>query len=138
MLDIFKKPYTLRRFEKTVLVKGRPVTKYNDSAVMLNVQPLTTAELVTLPEGMRRVKNIKAIGKVDIKTGDEKTGILADRLYYRGGWYECTGSDVWGSTPVGQTEAVFGLISNAEDSKPEFPHDLVRNEEKNDDIIPNE
>ena len=110
VLNIFKKPYILRKFEKSELVRGRSHAKYTDSTVMLNVQPLTTEELMTLPEGMRKKKNIRAIGKVLIRTADEKTGTLADRICYRGEWYECTGSDIWGNTPAGQTEAVFGLV----------------------------
>ena len=114
VLDIFKKPYTLRRFEKSELIRGRSQAKYSDSTVILNVQPLSSTELMALPDGIRRSKNIKAIGKVIIRTADEKTGTLADRICYRGEWYECTGSDIWGNTPVGQTEAVFGLIPNVE------------------------
>lgn len=114
ILDIFKKPYTLRRFEKSELIRGRSYAKYIDSSVMLNVQPLSSTELMALPDGIRRSKNIKAIGKVLVRTADEKSGILADRIFYRGEWYECTGSDIWGNTPVGQTEAVFGLIPNVE------------------------
>lgn len=114
VLDIFKKPYTLRRFEKSELIRGHSQAKYTDSTVILNVQPLSSTELMALPDGIRRSKNIKAIGKVIIRTADEKTGTLADRICYRGEWYECTGSDIWGNTPVGQTEAVFGLIPNVE------------------------
>lgn len=114
VLDIFKKPYTLRRFEKTQLVKGYSRARYSDSTVKLNVQPLSMSELVTLPDGIRRSKNIKAIGQVQIKTADDRVGTLADRLYYNGEWYECTGVDIWGNTPVGQTEAIFGLVPNVE------------------------
>lgn len=114
VLDIFKKSYTLRRFEKSELVKGRSRAKYTDQIVSLNVQPLSLTEVATLPDGIRRSKNIRAIGKVDIRTADEKAGMLADRLFYRGEWYECTGSDIWGNTPVGQTEVVLGLIPNVE------------------------
>lgn len=114
MLDIFKKPYTLRSFGKTEYIGGYPRAEYSDRIVKLNVQPLTSTELVALPEGIRREKNIKAIGKVDIRTADDAAGTLADRLLYRGQWYECTGADVWGNTPVGQTEAVFGLVPATE------------------------
>lgn len=114
VLDIFKKPYTLRRFEKVQVVKGYSRARYSDSVVKLNVQPLTSTEIMALPDGIRRSKNIRAIGKVQIKTADDKTGTLADRIYYRGEWYECTGADIWGNTPVGQTEAVFGLVPNVE------------------------
>lgn len=117
MLDIFKKPYTLRTFEKTKFEDGYPKAKYSDRTVMLNVQPMTATELIALPEGIRRDKNIKAIGKVGIKTADDAAGTLADRILYRGQWYECTGADVWGNTPVGQTEAVFGLIPVTEIKK---------------------
>lgn len=114
VLDIFKKPYTLRRFERMELIRGRSHAKYIDSTVMLDVQPLSSTELMALPEGIRRSKNIKAIGRVTIRTADEKAGTLADRICYRGEWYECIGSDVWGNTPVGQTETVFGLVPNVE------------------------
>ena len=114
VLDIFKKPYTLRRFEKTQPVKGYSRARYSDSTVKLNVQPLSMSELVTLPDGIRRSKNIKAIGQVQIKTADDRAGILADRIYYNGEWYECTGADIWGTTPVGQTEAIFGLVPPVE------------------------
>ncbi len=114
VLDVFKKPYTLRRFEKTRLEKGYSRARYSDSTVELNVQPLSMSESVTLPDGIRRSKNIKAIGKVQIKTADDKVGILADRIYYHGEWYECMGADIWGNTPIGQTEAIFGLVPNVE------------------------
>ena len=110
ILDIFKKPYTLRRFEKTQIIRGRTHAAYTDSTVSLNVQPLTSDDVMTLPEGMRRKKNVKAIGRIELRTADEKTGTLADRIYYHGEWDECTGADVWGNTPVGQMEAVFGLV----------------------------
>lgn len=110
VLDIFKKPYTLRRFEKTQIIRGRPRAAYTDSMVKLNVQPLSSDDVMTLPDGIRRKKNVKAIGRTELRTADEKTGTLADRIYYRGEWYECTGSDIWGNTPIGQTEAVFGLV----------------------------
>ena len=114
VLDIFKKPYTLRRFEKTQLVKGYSRARYYDSMVKLNVQPLSMSELVTLPDGIRRSKNIRAIGHVQIRTADDRAGTLADRIFYNGEWYECTGADIWGNTPVGQTEAVFGLVPPVE------------------------
>ena len=110
IVDFFKTPFTLRRFEKTQIKRGRPHAAYTDSTVSLNVQPLSSDDITTLPEGMRRKKNIKAIGRVAIRTADEKTGILADRIYYCSEWYECVGADIWGNTPVGQTEAVFGLV----------------------------
>lgn len=114
MLDIFKKPYTLRSFQKTEYTEGYPRARYSDRTVMLNVQPMTTNEILALPEGIRRDKNIKAIGKVEIMPADDAAGTLADRLLYRGQWYECTVADVWGNTPVGQTDAVFGLIPVSE------------------------
>lgn len=114
VLNIFKKPYTLRRFEKTELVKGRFRARYTDMTVSLNVQPLSMTEVSALPDGIRRTKNIKAIGKTLVRTADEKAGTLADRIYYHGEWYECTGADIWGNSPVGQTEAVFGLVPRVE------------------------
>ncbi|MFG6334789.1 MAG: hypothetical protein K1W20_04860 [Lachnospiraceae bacterium] len=109
-LGIFKRTYTLRRFEKTQIVRGRVRAAYTDSMVSLDVQPLTSDDIMTLPEGMRRKKNVRVFGRLPMYTADEKTGTLADRIYYRGEWYECVGVSTWGNTPVGQTEAVYGLI----------------------------
>ena len=75
MLDIFKKPYTLRSFQKTEYTEGYPSARYSDRTVMLNVQPMTTNELLALPEGIRRDKNIKAIGKVEIRPADDACGL---------------------------------------------------------------
>ena len=124
-MDFFKKPYTLRSFGKTGYVNGSPEPAYSARTVKLDVQPLSSTEALALPEGIRRDKNIRAIGKTEMKTADDAAGILADRLFYRGQWYECTGADTWGNTPAGQTEAVFGLVPATEGgSPPDMPESV--------------
>ena len=113
-LTIFRREFVVRRFGKEEIVDGYGTAPYKDTVEVLNVQPLSMSELVTLPDGIRRSKNIRAIGQVQIRTADDRAGTLADRIFYNGEWYECTGADIWGNTPVGQTEAVFGLVPPVE------------------------
>lgn len=125
-MDLFKKPCVIRTFEVTKIVKGYPLTNFKDRIVKLNVQPISSTEVLALPEGIRRNKNIKAFGKVLMKPTDDLTGTIGDWIYYRadGHWYECLGADYWGCTPMGQTEAVFGLISGNVDRSLLMPPDL--------------
>lgn len=125
-MDIFKKPCVLRSFGETIIERGYPKASYKDRIVKLNVQPLTSTEVLALPDGIRRSKNIKAFGKVAMKPADDQTGVMGDWIYYQadGHWYECLGADIWGCTPIGQTEAVFGLVSGAADKFLLFPPDM--------------
>lgn len=113
-MDIFKKEYVLRKFGEQKEIDGYMTAPYIDSVAKLNVQPQSTDEIAVLPEGDRAVKRIKAIGKVEIHTADDFKGIPADRLFYKGKWYECEGSDIRDNTPIGQTSAVFVLITKSE------------------------
>lgn len=125
-MDIFKKPCVLRSFGETIIERGYPKATYKDRIVKLNVQPLTSTEVLALPDGIRRSKNIKAFGKVAMKPADDQTGVMGDWIYYQtdGHWYECLGADTWNSTPIGQTEAVFGLVSNAAEKTMLLPPDM--------------
>lgn len=123
-MDIFKKPCVLRSFGETIIERGYPKASYEDRIVKLNVQPLTSTEVLALPDGIRRSKNIKAFGKVAMKPADDQTGVMGDWIYYQAHWYECLGADTWNCTPIGQTEAVFGLVSNAAEKTMLFPPDM--------------
>lgn len=125
-MDIFKKPCVLRSFGETIIERGYPKATYEDRIVKLNVQPLTATEVLALPDGIRRSKNIKAFGKVEMKPADDQIGVMGDWIYYQtdGHWYECLGADIWNCTPIGQTEAVFGLVSNAAEKSMLLPPDM--------------
>lgn len=116
-MDIFKKEYVLRQFEKQVVLKGYASAGYQDVILKLNVQPLGTKEILALPEGIRGMKRLTVIGSVEIHTADDRNGILSDRLFYKGNWYECESSEVWDHTPVGQTNATFVICTKCEEEE---------------------
>lgn len=78
-IGIFRRSYTVRRFKPQEDVPGGYVTsQYEDVVTALNVQPLSTKELMALPEGDRSVKRLKAFGDLQLTTSDQEQGILGD------------------------------------------------------------
>ena len=94
-INIFRKPYIVRRFGEQQIVDGYPAANYSDFKTFLNVQPLSNNDLQSLPEGERTVKRIKSYGAEKLQSSDENTGVSGDRLYYHGFWYECKSSVAW-------------------------------------------
>lgn len=85
---------------------------------------------MALPEGIRGMKRITAIGSVEIHTADDRNDILSDRLFYKGSWYECESSEGWDHTPVGQTNATFVICAKSENEELEKEPDVeeIRNQ----------
>lgn len=118
---MFKKKYLLRRYGPETEV-GFP---YADMTIQLNVQPVSAAELQALPEGERSEKRLKAFGREDIRTASQADGMPADRLWYRGRWYECEGADLWDHTPLAHCESQWVAVpENAPtEPPPQFPEE---------------
>lgn len=116
-MNLFKKEYVLRKFGEQKIVNGYSLSPYTDHITKLNIQPLSADELMALPEGDRAVKRIKGIGKADIHTVNDYKGIPADRVFYKGCWYECEGSDIRDNTKIGQTSATFVIVSKNENEE---------------------
>ena len=106
-MRLWRKPYTLRRFQKKKIKRGYATSGYSDIQVELDVQPFSAKELEVLPEGERSMKHIKTFGDHPIQTADQKAGVKADRLFYEGRWYECTSSEPWTATPLGHYSSKF-------------------------------
>lgn len=113
-MDIFRKPYTLRRFGEQTNVGGYLYSPYEDTQVTLNVQPLTSDELEVLPEGDRKVTRLKAYGAFPIKTADQSAGTIADRLLYHGRWFECESSFQWDHTLLAHYESQFVAVAESD------------------------
>lgn len=114
-MNIWKKQYTMRRFQaQKVGRKGYATTGYEDTSIMLNVQPLTNDELEVIPEGSRSVRRIKCFGEYPFATANQKTGVQADRLFFEGRWYECEMSVFWEHTPLSHYRSQFVQVSEAE------------------------
>lgn len=112
-MDMFKKKYTLRHYSPQKVKKGYATSSFTDKVVLLDVQPLTNAELMALPEGDRSVKRIKSFGSFPITTADQAKSTLADKLFYNGEWYECVMSVYWDHTPLSHYRSEFVQVSEA-------------------------
>ncbi len=117
-IGLFKRSYTVRRYGKQTIKNGYAASPWDDITVMLNIQPLTSNELRTLPEGERTVKRIKAFGPDHLTSADEFAGTLGDRLFYNGQWYECKSSVMWDHTPLSHYRSEFVILPKNEQMKP--------------------
>lgn len=121
-MNIFKKQYQLRTFSKQKTVRGYAVkASSEDRTVSLNVQPVVSTELKSLPEGDRVTKGIKSYGDFPVQTADVEKGIQADRLFYAGEWYECISSSYFEHTPLSHWKSIYTLVSEVDttDGSPE-------------------
>lgn len=109
--SLWRRPYTLRRYEPQKYVDGYAVKGHTDITVKLNVQFLSGKELQLLPEGKRKTQRIKAYGNTVIKTADVENETAADRLYFQGQWWECEESVTWEKTMLAHCKAVFVRVT---------------------------
>lgn len=113
-LNIFRKKYVMRRFDKQKIVDGFPVTPFTDSVVMLNVQPLEPDEMQALPEGERQFKRLKTYGDFQFTAADQMSGVIGDWLYYYGRWYKCVSAVPWDHTMLAHCQAQFVATAETE------------------------
>ena len=116
-MNIFKKKYTLRKFSKQTTVQGYAVkASFVDQTVLLNVQPMVSTELQSLPEGDRAKKGIKSYGDFQVQVADPQSKLRADRLFYAGEWYECVSSSYFEHTPSSHWKSLYVKVSEADTS----------------------
>lgn len=111
--NLWRRPYTLRRYSPQKYVNGYAVKDYEDITVVLDVQFLTSREMQLLPEGKRSTVHIKSYGNTIIRTADQSTGRPADRLFYQGEWWECESSVVRDKTLLSHCKAQFIKVSES-------------------------
>ena len=80
----------------------------------INVQPLSTKELLALPEGERSTKRVKAFGDLQLTAADQYQGIPGDWLFYRGSWYKCVSAFPWDHTMLAHCRSEFAIIPEGE------------------------
>lgn len=115
MIGLFRKTYTLRHFGKQEIVRGHVIHPFTDSKTSINLQPLSADAIAALPEGQRNTKRLKGYGSEILTTTDMEAGVVGDRVYYYGNWYECVSSNIWDHTVLAHCESEFVLISMNED-----------------------
>ena len=119
-MELWRKKYTLRRFNPQVLVKGYAVDGgYTDMEVSLDVQTNSNASDLP-PMGHRETQVIRAFGTFPIKIADTTNGVKADMLYFNGKWFECTSCVFWEHTPLSHYESQFISVTEGVES-PEAP-----------------
>lgn len=109
-IGLFKKQYTVRKFGTQTVKCGYAASPFTDKTIRLNVQPLSSDELMALPEGERTVKRVKSFGADMLNSANEYTGEPGDHLFYRGFWYECMSSVQWDHTMLGHYRSEFTII----------------------------
>lgn len=104
------------------LVKGYLVSGFEDMVVSLHVHPLSTNQIMALPEGERKMKRLEGHGEIELHVGDEAENRKGDLLYYQGDWYECLSCQLYDHTMLSHYNYQFVLIpkdaSGATDLEP--------------------
>ena len=92
-MNLFRKPYTIRRYGKQEYVKGHATAAFTETrGVMLDVQTVNPNNMEALAEGFRTSKRIKAFGDFVFQAADQTTGTPGDLLWYSNEWYRCISS----------------------------------------------
>lgn len=99
-MNLWKKQYTIRSYTRQRSRRGYVSKTYTDRIVPLDIQPLSASTTTVDAEGSRTPERIVAYGESIIRTSDARNGILADRVFYNGEWYECESSEFYGNTPL--------------------------------------
>lgn len=77
--------YTVKRYAAGTYVSGTWTPGAQSSlSVVASVQPAKADELIYLPEAQRTTAAIKIYTDSHLQTGNEKTGVQADRITYQG------------------------------------------------------
>lgn len=96
-MKIFKRPYTVRRYQKTSWEKGVPSAPYTDLKIDLDVQENRRANQRDRG-GSSVVGSLTVYSDVEICAAEPERQIDGDRLLYMGHWYICKESVYWGNT----------------------------------------
>lgn len=106
-MNLWKKQYTIRSYTRQKAKRGYVAKTYTDRLVSLDIQPLSASSTTVGAEGSRTPERIVAYGESIIRTADARNGILADRVFYNGEWYECESSEFYGNTPLAHFVSTF-------------------------------
>lgn len=115
-MNIWKKDYVMRRYNKQKNRKGYTTRGYEEMMVQLNVQTVSGTQSSVNVDGKRSTKRIKTYGSFPFRVESVKDGIQADRLFFAGEWYECESSIYWEHTPLSHYRSQFVRVSEAVDN----------------------
>ena len=123
-MNIFKRPYKVRRYGKTSWEDGVASAGYEDVQLMLDVQAktrrnqddpagqTTTGTLTDDASGRSTTGILTVYSDVQLFPTEPDKQMTGDRLLYMGQWYACKSSIYWGNTIlshwISEFEAVDG------------------------------
>lgn len=112
-MSLFHKPYTLRRFKPSVIIKGHSTSMYEEKTLLADVQTLQNISS-TLDSGAESKQRLKVFSKEQIQLADKPKGIRADWLYFQGKWFEAVACRLSENTLLKHYTSEFEEIPNAE------------------------
>jgi len=124
-IRLFNKKYWVRRFEEQREVRGYLASGYSDFVADLNVHPLGTDQVMTLPEGQRKIKRLEAHGEIQLVVADQDSNRKGDLLFYHGEWFECISSQMWDHTVLSHYNYQFVLVPRDAALSTDIEHDPV-------------
>jgi hypothetical protein len=100
ILNAFASNYTVNRYGVGTYVNGEAVPgPITPLIIWATIQPLTDAEMLSLPEGRRTRRYVKCYTDTLLRIGDQVAGIGADQIFYDGSFFECERVETWIWTP---------------------------------------
>lgn len=107
----FKKPYKVRRYEKTEWNNGSSSALYADETLQLDIQGVTRSNQYD-SSGKSTTGSLTVYSDEELHPAEPDRQHSGDRIFVLGRWYVCTQSVYWGNTIlkhwVSQFEAVDG------------------------------
>lgn len=91
-ITIFNREYTMRRFAQD--------GTYEDSVISVHLHASENGGGSPWAETQGIVRNLQGHGMVPLREADLEAGTKADRVLYRGRWYECTSSVLYDHTSL--------------------------------------
>lgn len=130
-MNIFKKPYTLRRYQEPKIVRGYTSIPYEDLTLPMDVQTMEDV-VITTEDGSESVQRLKVFCDFPILVENQSKQQKADRLWFQEKWFECRSSRLSENTPLRHYTATFvecldqeeePKIGSEEEKKPETKPD---------------
>ena len=114
MLNIWRKWYTMRRYNPQTIVDGYPVSTYTTKRILVDVQPDQNMSSIDI-DGKRRVTRVTTYGNAEVRTDNVETGQKADWLLFEGEWYMCETSMWYEHTPLAHYTATWVRVPEGAD-----------------------
>ena len=117
-MKIFKKPYTVRRYQKPSWEGGLPGVPYRDITLNLDVQDNRRKNQGDRG-GRSTSGSLTVYSNIQLFPAEPSKQIDADRLLFMGRWYVCTEAVYWGNTILAHWTCTFEAVEGEEPEEEE-------------------